>query len=197
MACEARSRWLPRICRLRPRSFFPARRRPGPRRGPTLLYRQGWAWPLRRRVPSETRGGLAPAASRDQATVPAPPAPPPPWSAGLEPLDASPAAAAEGPLRLREAPPPRRAASPCGRVLVHAAAREDYVGSALVTHPLLGLGGTEGSGAGDPQSHPGAWELWLWGLGGSFNSKFSLKPTSNKIRPEDVGRPEGGSQGDP
>lgn len=76
MACEARSRWLPRICRLRPRSFFPARRRPGPRRGPTLLYRQGWAWPLRRRVPSETRGGLAPAASRDQATVPAPPANP-------------------------------------------------------------------------------------------------------------------------
>lgn len=32
--------------------------RPGPRRGPTLLYRRarGWAWPLRRRVPSSARG---------------------------------------------------------------------------------------------------------------------------------------------
>lgn len=87
-----------------------------------------------------------------------PPAPPPPWSAGLEPLDASPVAAAEGSLRLREAPPPRRAASPCGRALVHAAAREDYVGSALVTHPPLGLGrvGEAGLGTPSPTLEPGS-----------------------------------------
>lgn len=36
---------------------LPARRRPSPGRGPTLLYRPGWAWPPRWRVPSALRGG--------------------------------------------------------------------------------------------------------------------------------------------
>lgn len=85
-------------------------------------------------------GRATPAAPGDRA--PAPPAAPPPWGPGPGAWDASPAVAAEGTLQLSE--DARRAASPCGRALVRAAARGDYVGSARVTHAPLGLGGAVG-----------------------------------------------------
>lgn len=59
---------------------LPARRRPSPGRGPTLLYRRGWAWPPRWRVPSATRGGPFPPASGTRAAA-RPPCSPRPASA--------------------------------------------------------------------------------------------------------------------
>lgn len=55
---------------------LPARRRPSPGRGPTLLYRRGWAWPPRWRVPSTTRGGLRLSVQGPSRRAPAPRAPP-------------------------------------------------------------------------------------------------------------------------
>ena len=150
-----------------------------PRPNPIVPPGLGLAPPLARtkcdagRVTSAVPGDGA-------AARPSHPLRPRPEAPGLKPPDTSPVVSAEGPLRLREGPHP--VASPCSRALVRAAAREVYVGSALVTHPPLGLGG--GSGLGSPQSHLGARELRLWGLGGSFKSKFSPKPTSNKILKE-------------
>lgn len=155
VACETRSRRPPGVCRLRPRS------RSLPGAGPVPAAAQPYctagagpglpagAYQVRRGEGlSSQRPGPEPLRARL-----ARPAPPPPSSAGPRARDASPAAAAEGTPRLPE--DARPAASPCGRALVRATAREGYVGSALVTHPPLGLEGVEGSGARSPQSHPG------------------------------------------
>lgn len=57
VASKAQSRRLPGVGPPRPRFCCFAPRRPSPRRGPTLLYRPGWAWPLRM---YQVRGGRPP-----------------------------------------------------------------------------------------------------------------------------------------
>lgn len=57
VAKEALRSQLPEIGPPRPRFCSFAPRRPSPGRGPTLLYRPGWAWPLRM---YQVRGGRPP-----------------------------------------------------------------------------------------------------------------------------------------
>lgn len=183
VACEARSRRPPSVFQLRPRS------RSLPGAGPVPAAAQPYC--TARAAPSLPAGAyqvrhgedLSPPASgmRAAARPPRSPRPPPPRSAGPRARDASPATATEGTPWFPE--DARAAASPCGRALVRATAPADYVGSALVTHPRLGLGGVEGSGSGNLHSHPGTWGLRLRNLGGSFKSRFSPNPTSNQICP--------------
>lgn len=139
---------------------FPARRRPSPGLGPTLLYRPGWAWPLAGAY-QVRRGGVRPSSAPGPSPArPRRPRRPRPRAPRPQPSGASSTATAERAPRLQEFAAPD--ASPCVRALVRAAAPEDYVGSARVTHPPRGLG-ERGSRAGTPLSHPGVWGLWRWG----------------------------------
>lgn len=75
-------------------------------------------------------GRVTPAVPGERAAGrPSRPPRPPACTAGPPASGAPPVVAAAGPVGLRE--DPHRAASPCGRALVRAAAREVYVGSAL------------------------------------------------------------------
>lgn len=94
---------------------FPARRRPSPGLGPTLLYRPGWAWPLAGAY-QVRRGGVRPSSAPGPSPArPRRPRRPRPRAPRPQPSGASSTATAERAPRLQEFAAPD--ASPCVRAL--------------------------------------------------------------------------------